>query len=36
MGKGVLSAVLTACRQGRLNIPLLIVMNLVFGLYGMI
>lgn len=36
MGKGVQSAILTACRQGLLNIPLLIVMNLIFGLYGMI
>ena len=36
MGKGVQSAALTFSRQGLLNIPLLIVMNLVFGLYGMI
>ena len=36
MGKGAQSAVLTSCRQGLLNIPLLIVMNLIFGLYGMI
>ena len=36
MGKGVQSAILTACRQGLLNIPLLILMNLAFGLYGMI
>ena len=36
MGKGVQSAVLTACRQGLLNIPLLILMNLTVGLYGMI
>lgn len=36
MGKGVQSAVLTACRQGLLNIPLLIVMDLTVGLYGMI
>lgn len=36
MGKGVQSAVLTFSRQGLLNIPLLIVMNLIFGLYGMI
>ena len=27
---------LTFSRQGLLNIPLLIVMNLFFGLYGMI
>ena len=36
MGKGMQSAVLTFSRQGLLNIPLLIVMNLIFGLYGMI
>ena len=36
MGKGVQSAVLTACRQGLLNIPLLILMDLTVGLYGMI
>ncbi len=36
MGKGTQSAVLTFSRQGLLNIPLLIVMNLIFGLYGMI
>ena len=36
MGKGVQSAILTSCRQGLLNIPLLIAMNLIFGLYGMI
>ena len=36
MGKGVQSAILTFSRQGFLNIPLLIVMNACFGLYGMI
>lgn len=36
MGKGVQSAILTSCRQGLLNIPLLIGMNLILGLYGMI
>lgn len=36
MGKGVQSATLTFGRQGLLNIPLLILMNLVVGLYGMI
>lgn len=36
MGKGVQSATLTFSRQGLLNIPLLILMNLVVGLYGMI
>ena len=36
MGKGVQSAILTFSRQGLLNIPLLILMDLTFGLYGMI
>ena len=36
MGKGVQSAILTFSRQGLLNIPLLILMNLTIGLYGMI
>ena len=36
MGKGFQSALLTLCRQGLLNIPLLILMNNIFGLYGMI
>lgn len=36
MGKGAQSAILTACRQGLLNIPLLILMDLTVGLYGMI
>ena len=36
MGKGVQFATLTFSRQGLLNIPLLVVMNLLFGLYGMI
>ncbi|OUN68616.1 hypothetical protein B5G12_12345 [Faecalibacterium sp. An58] len=36
MGKGVQSAILTSCRQGLLNIPLLILMDLTVGLYGMI
>lgn len=36
MGKGVQSAALTFSRQGLLNIPLLIIMNLTVGLYGMI
>lgn len=36
MGKGMQSAALTFCRQGLLNIPLLIVLHLIFGLYGMI
>ena len=36
MGKGAQSAILTFSRQGLLNIPLLIIMNILFGLYGMI
>ncbi len=36
MGKGARATVLTLCRQGFLNIPMLILMNHVFGLYGMI
>ena len=36
MGKGAQSAILTFSRQGMLNIPLLIIMDAVFGLYGMI
>lgn len=36
MGKGVQSAALTFSRQGLLNIPLLLLMNMVFELYGMI
>ena len=36
MGKGAQSAVLTFSRQGLLNIPLLIVLDITIGLYGMI
>lgn len=36
MGKGIQSAALTFSRQGLLNIPLLILMNVLVGLYGMI
>lgn len=36
MGKGIQSTILTVCRQGILNIPLLILMSQFFGLYGMI
>lgn len=36
MGKGTQSAILTFSRQGLLNIPLLILMNMTVGLYGMI
>lgn len=36
MGKGAQSAVLTSCRQGLVNIPLLLLMDVIVGLYGMI
>lgn len=36
MGKGGKSLLLTSCRQGLVNIPLLFTMNAVFGLYGVI
>ena len=36
MGKGLQSAVLTSCRQGLLNMPLRIIMNMLIGLFGMI
>lgn len=36
MGKGMQSMILTLCRQGFLNVPLLVIMNMTFGLYGMI
>lgn len=36
MGLGIQSAVLTFSRQGLLNVPLLILMNWLTGLYGMI
>ena len=36
MGKGTQSTALTVCRQGFLNIPMLVMMNWMFGLYGMI
>ena len=36
MGRGAESAILTSCRQGLLNIPLLIIMNILIGLFGMI
>lgn len=36
MGLGIQSAILTFSRQGLLNIPLLILMNWLTGLYGMI
>lgn len=36
MGKGSKSLLLTSCRQGLVNIPLLFTMNAFFGLYGVI
>ncbi len=36
MGKGAKSLLLTSCRQGLINIPLLFLMNAIFGLYGII
>lgn len=36
MGKGIQSAILTFSRQGLLNIPLLVLMDIIVGLYGMI
>lgn len=36
MGKGNASLVLSACRQGIFNIPLLLLMNHWFGLYGIV
>ena len=36
MGKGIESAVITISRQGIFTIPLLILINYLFGLYGMI
>lgn len=36
MGKGAQSAILTFSRQGLLNVPLLVLMNVTIGLYGMI
>lgn len=36
MGKGGESIVLTLCRQGLLNIPLLLLLNHIFGMYGII
>lgn len=36
MGKGVQAAFMTVCRQGLLNIPCLLFMNWLVGLYGMI
>ena len=36
MGKGAESLLLTSCRQGIVNIPLLFLMNWLVGLYGII
>lgn len=36
MGKGKQSLLLSACRQGIINIPLLFMMNYLFGLYGLV
>ena len=36
MGKGSKSLLLTSCRQGLVNIPMLFMMNAAFGLYGVI
>ena len=36
MGKGGQAAFMTVCRQGLLNIPCLLLMNWIVGLYGMI
>lgn len=36
MGKGPQTLLLASCRQGLINIPLLFIMNSIFGLYGII
>lgn len=36
MGKGTRSLVLSSCRQGLVNIPLLLIMNRFFGMYGIV
>ena len=36
MGKGPQSLLLASCRQGLINIPLLFLMNHIFGLYGVV
>lgn len=36
MGKGPQSLLLASCRQGLINIPLLFLMNRIFGLYGVV
>jgi Na+-driven multidrug efflux pump len=36
MGMGKQSLILSSMRQGLVNIPLLLIMNSVFGLYGVV
>ena len=36
MGKGPQSLILSSCRQGLINIPLLFLMRYLFGLYGLV
>ncbi|MBE6940106.1 MAG: MATE family efflux transporter [Ruminococcaceae bacterium] len=36
MGKGIQSTLLISCRQGLCNIPMMLLMNHLFGLYGLI
>lgn len=36
MGKGPESLILSICRQGLVNIPLLFLLNTIFGLYGVV
>ncbi len=36
IGKGTESLILSACRQGLFNIPLLFLMNHIFGMYGIV
>ena len=36
MGRGKESLILSACRQGLVNIPLLFIMNFFFGIYGVL
>ncbi len=36
MGKGPESMILSVCRQGLVNIPLLFLLNRIFGLYGVV
>lgn len=36
MGKGPQSLLLSSCRQGLINIPMLFLMNRIFGMYGVV